>query len=162
MQEAAAQKWHVASWGAWGWAETLVKGVGIAAGIIALIGALSASTFFLGDNPRLAAVIVIGIMTLLLFGAVFIRLRQREVISMIFVILNVIGHAGIFIALLRQPDMRVLPIVFAIAFIAGELVKQRFLVVSGFTEAGQDTSGMVRFSRGIMLVYVVFLVFLLV
>lgn len=163
MQQTQKQTWHVASWGFWGWAETVVKLVGIFAGFLAFFGSLSADGFIVGGNPRLAAVLLVGFLALGFVTAVpYLRFQQREVISFIFVVLNGLGHLGLLIALLRQPQERTLPIIFAAAFVIGELVKQRFLAVSGYTEMGQSAGSMINFSRGVMGIYIVLIVLLVI
>ena len=57
--------------------------------------------------------------------------------------------------LLHTPDAKLLPVLFSLAYVLGELVKQRYLVVTGYTEAGQETPQMLMFSRGLMTVYIV-------
>ena len=57
-----------------------------------------------GDNPHLAAVILLALLTLASLAQVGIRFTQRETISLIFAVLNLLGHLGLLIALLRVPD----------------------------------------------------------
>jgi hypothetical protein len=161
MQQVSTQGWHTAEWGVWGWAETIVKLVGIGAGMLAFIQSDSSRAFVVGGNPHLAAVILLALLVLLTVGALAIRFGQREVISMIFAVLNFLGHVGLLIALLRVPDQRTLPIVFGVAFVLGELVKQRFLAVTGYTESGRSSSAMMNFSRGLAVVYALFTVLVL-
>jgi hypothetical protein len=156
-----SQGWHVANWGLWGWIETGLKLIGIGAGFLAFFGSSSATEMIVGGNPNLAAVILLALLTLGLFAAVFMRVMQKEIISLIFSILNVLGHAGILIALLRQPDQQTLPLIFAGFFVLGELAKQRFLAISGYTEAGQSGTAMLMFSRVVLAIYVVFIIFIL-
>lgn len=156
-----SQGWHVANWGLWGWIETVLKLVGIGAGFLAFFGTSSAAEMMIGGNPNLAAVILLGLLTLGLAAAVFMRVMQKEIISLIFSILNALGHAGVLIALLRAPDQQTLLLIFAVFFVLGELAKQRFLAISGYTEAGQSASAMLTFSRVVLAIYVVFIVFIL-
>lgn len=157
----ATQDWHVANWGLWGWIETAIKGIGIAIGIIAFVNSNSSAELVIGGNPELGAVIVLAVISLAIIGAFFMRLRQREIISIIFAVFNVLGHLGLLIALLRVPETTTLPILFGMAFILGELTKAQFMRVSGYTEAGQSSAFMVRFALGVMFVYVVFTAFLI-
>lgn len=158
----SAQGWHIANWGLWGWVETIIKGVGIAIGIIAFINSNSSAGLVFSGNPELGAVIVLAVISLAIIGAFFMRLRQREIISVVFAIFNVLGHVGLLIALLRVPETTTLPILFGLAFILGELTKAQFMRVSGYTEAGQSSAFMVRFALGVMFVYVVFTAFLII
>lgn len=163
MQSAAGikQGWHIAKWGFWGWLETAVKAVGIGAGIVALFTALSAGGFTLDGNPRLAAVIAFGLLTLFTFFITLLRFRQREIVSIIFWCFNFLGHLGALL-LLSAPAQTTLPLILAVAFVAGELVKQRFLVLAGYTENGLSTGQIVNFSRGVMVFYLIVVVLLLI
>lgn len=164
MQQTQAVQtgWHVANWGTWGWIETGLKLVGIVAGLVAFLTTSSASELTLGGHPELGAVILLALLSLFTAVPLFIRFTQREIISMIFAIFNFLGHTALLIGLLRQPSLQTLPLVFAIFFILGELAKQRFLVVSGYSENGMKTPAMLNFSRGIMAVYVLIAVFILI
>ena len=146
-----------------GWLETIVKLVGVVISILAFLNTSAISTLTVGGSPRLAAIILLGLLVVLTFGVIFIRIRQQEIISIIYAALNFIGHAGMLTALLRAPvESASYGIAFAIAYIAGELVKQRFLVTSGYTEQGQNTQGMVTFSRALMGIYALLLIFMVV
>ena len=81
---------------------------------------------------------------------------------MVYAILNTLGHLALLIALLRIPHSRVLPLIFAGFMVLGELSKQRFLAISGYTENGQSASGMMNFSRGMTAIYVLLAVFILI
>lgn len=153
--EAPKQGWHVANWGTWGWAETIVKLIGAAIGVIAFFQA-SGDDYSLGSGLDTIAIIDFGLILLSAFALPPIRILQREVISIIYAILNLIGHLALMGALLREPSMSLLPFLFGLAYVAGELVKQRFLVVSGYTEQGQTTAAMLKFSRVVMVIYLVF------
>jgi hypothetical protein len=132
------------------------------AGILALIGALAAGDFLLLNNPRLAALILMALLALLSIVALILRLQQREIISVIFALFNVTAHIGMLIALLRTPDQRVLPIIFGVFIVLGELAKQRFLSISGYTEAGQSPAAMQNFSRVLTVLYTLLVVFMLI
>lgn len=159
-----AKKWHVENWGVYGWAETAVKGVGIVAGISAGIAALSSGNdLMIGDNPRLAALIVGVLATFLPLGALYIRFQQREIISMVYAIFNFVAHAGMLLALLRIPTTQQgALIVFGIAFVLGELIKQRWLAVTGYTEMGQSRTNMSRISWAVTGLYILFVIFMLI
>src|SRR3954466_13909458 len=98
MQNVQAQGWHVAQWGTWGWAETIVKLIGIAAGIAAFFASAGAASFFISGNPHLAAVIWLALLTLIFLVTIGLRFQQRETISLIFAVLNFLGHLALLIA----------------------------------------------------------------
>ncbi|MFN8371824.1 MAG: hypothetical protein U0694_02960 [Anaerolineae bacterium] len=135
--QAPTSGWHVGQWGTLGWLETGVKGIGILAAFIALAQALPSGIFTLGGNPRLAAIIVLALVSVLWTGAVATRLQQREIVSMVFSVLNALGHYALIAALLWLLPDRTLPIIFGAAYLIGELIKRRWLMVSGYTESGR-------------------------
>ena len=152
----SAQGWHVAEWGLWGWVETILKVIGLIAGIAAFFGSNSANPLTIGGNPHLAAVILLALLMLLSLGALGLRVQQKEIISLIFGIVNFLGHLGLLIALLRLPDSMTLSLIFGVFYTAGQLTKLQFLNVSGYTESGQTKSGMIRFAVGMAVAYVLF------
>lgn len=162
MQQQAAKGWHVADWGFWGWLETGLKLIGIVAGFVAFFNSSAVSALTIGGSPRLAAVILVAVLALAMIGVVFMRITQKEIISVIYSIVNALGHVALLFALLRVPTQTTLPIIFAVMFILGELAKQRFLAISGYTEGGQNSAAMVRFSRIVAAIYLVLAIFLVV
>lgn len=113
-------------------------------------------------NPELGAVVIAALMTVFSIIALVLRFRQQEVISMVYAILSFLGHLGLLIALLRVVDSRMLPLVFAGFMILGELAKQRFLAISGYTENGQTPAQMLMFSRGVLGIYLLLAIFILI
>src|SRR5262245_13936780 len=99
------QGWHVAQWGVWRWVETILKLVAFGAGFVAFFISLSARALTLRSNPHLAAIVVLVFVTLLSLGMVVLRFRQKQVISLIFGILQALGSLGLLFALLRLVDV---------------------------------------------------------
>jgi hypothetical protein len=159
--QTTTQSWHTEEWGTWGWAETGLKLVAIIAGMVAFVRSAPAGTLIIGGNSHLAAVILMAILTLLTVGAVFIRFQQRETVSMIFAILNILGHAGLLFALLWVPGQRTLPLTFGAFFVLGQLTKLQFLRVSGYTESGANSATMLRVTAILTGVYALLIVFIL-
>ncbi len=162
MQQQSAVGWHVASWGFWGWLETALKLVGIVAGYIAFFNSSAINDLTISGSPRLAAVILVALLTLAMIGVVFMRIMQKELISIGYSILNALGHIALLFALLRIPTQTTLPIIFAVMFVLGELAKQRFLAISGYVESGANTASMIKFSRIIGLTYIVLAILLII
>ncbi len=154
--------WHVARWGTWGWIETVLKLVGIAAGVVAFFQTTGTSDLVIGGHPHLAAVIVLAVLTLAAFGQLAFRFRQQEVISLIFAVLNLLGTLGLLIALLKAPESLTLPLIYGGGYVLGQLAKLVFLRISGYTEGGADTRGMLMVTGGLTVVYVVFMLLLVV
>jgi hypothetical protein len=147
----SAQGWHVAEWGLWGWVETIFKVIALIAGIAAFFGSNAANSLTIGGNPHLAAGILLALLTLLSLVALTIRFQQKEIISLIFGIVNFLGHLGLLIAILRLPESMTFSIVFGVFYTVGQLTKLQFLNTSGYTESGQTQSGMLRFAIGMPL-----------
>jgi hypothetical protein len=161
-QAQSTKGWHVGSWGFWGWLETAVKGVGIITGLVAFTMASPSNPMQLTGVPNLIAIGILGLLTLTLALVVFVRISQREIISLIFSIANALGHAGLLFYLVRTPDGNVLPLIFGLAFIAGETIKQRFLTITGYTENGAQTPQMLLLVRGLTVMYLIFTVLILI
>lgn len=154
------QGWHIEKWGALGWIETVLKLVAIGAGMVAFVRSLSADGFVLANNSHLAAVIVLVLLVVASIVQVTIRFQQRETVSMIFAILNLLGHLGLLFALLRLPDHRTLPLIFGVFYILGQLTKLQFLRTSGYTEGGATTRMMLGITTILTAIYVLFAVFM--
>ena len=159
QQNAQTQGWHTAQWGTWGWAETILKLIAILAGIIAFFQ--TAGDLVIGGNPHLAAVIVLALAALASIAQLGIRFTQKEIVSLIFAVLNLLGHFGLLIALLRVPTDLTLALVFGVFYVLGQLTKVQFLRVTGYTEGGANTSAMLRTTGVIAILYIVFTVLLL-
>lgn len=157
-----AQGWHTVQWGTWGWAETILKLIALALGVLAFFQSNPASELVIGGNPHLLAVIVLAILTLFSVGQVGIRFTQKEIVSMIFAVLNFLGHAALLVAMLRVPTDLTLPILFGVFYTLGGIVKVQFMRVTGYTEGGADSPTMIRVSALMALPYIVFVVLLLV
>jgi hypothetical protein len=153
---------HIGKWGFWGWLETAVKSMGILAGLIAFFNTSNVAELTIGGNPELGAIAILALFTLVAFAVIFLRIGQKEIISIVFWIGNFIGHTAMLIALLRVPQDTTLGIVFGIAYMCGEFVKQRWLYVTGYTESGQSTQAITTFSRGLAFLYFLYVVFLVI
>src|SRR5690606_34699415 len=136
-------------------------GVGIIVGFVAFFLALPLDPVSLEGLEIAPAVLFAGI-TLGVFGSILVRVYQKEIISIIFAIVNALGHAGMSFYLLRGAEGDSLPVIFGIAYVVGELIKQRFLSQTGYTELGAKTPMMVMASRGLMLAYIIFTVLVLI
>jgi len=154
------QGWHTATWGTWGWLETIAKLIALVAGFIALFTRLPGTVMLIG-NPHLAALIVLALLTLASIAQVAIRFGQRETISMGFAVLNLLGHVALLIALAMVPHHRLWPVLFGVFYVVGQLVKVQFLRVTGYTEGGADSTAMLRTTGVIAVLYALFTVFML-
>jgi hypothetical protein len=90
--QAPSAGWHVAQWPPLAWLETLIKLIALVVAVVALIDSLAAGEFALPNGLRLAQLIVMTILSLGLVVAIFDRIAEREIVAMLFVILNNLGH----------------------------------------------------------------------
>jgi len=157
MTPNAPKHWHIANWSALGWLETGIKLVAFVAAIVALIQALSSGTYSAPPGVRLIEVIILAFAALGLFGAIFERYMQREVIAMIFVLINNIAHWGMVYALLTVPGPGSLLVIFAALMLVGDLVKIYWLRVSGFTQDGRPQSIFYILTGGFVVCYAIVL-----
>lgn len=137
--------WHVRDWHTLGWLETGAKGVGIGAALLGAItlGASAIDVSGVGYG-------VVGIAGLLALGAVVqlgLRIQQRELTSLAFALANLLGHAALLWVVLTAPAAMWVPVALGGAYFVGELIKQRFLAQSGYTENGQSPQQMQWLSR---------------
>lgn len=149
--ESAARGWHVAEWPPLAWLGTIIKLVAIVIGIIAGGQALFDSTFALPDGLRLAQLIILAVLSLGLVAAIFDRLADREIVAMVFVLLNNLGHWGMVVALASEPGPGWMLPAFAALMLLGDLVKLVFLKVHDF--GVRDTPAVVLY--GLTSFYVV-------
>lgn len=130
--EKTGKKWYVAQWPPLAWLETGIKLVAIVVGLVALIQALSSGVLALPSGLRLAQWAVLGLLSLGLLAAIADRVVEREIVAMVFVILNNLGHWGMVIALASEPGPGVLLPLFAGLMLAGDVVKLVFLKAHDF------------------------------
>ncbi len=147
----ASKEWHVARWPLLAWLETAIKLGAIAVGVVALVQALSRGSFGLPGGLRLVQLIVLAVLSLGLLAAIFDRLAEREVVAMVFVLLNNLGHWGMVVALVTTAGPGSLLPIFAGLMLLGDAVKLVFLRVHDFQV--RDTPQTVLY--GLTSIYVV-------
>ncbi len=130
------KRWYIGNWSSLGWLETVIKVTAFVVAISTLGTALSTGSFMAPTGGRLVQVIVLGFLSLGLTAAIFERYMQREIIAMVFVLVNNVAHWGMVYALLTLRDIgNALPI-FASLMLGGDVVKLVWLYVSGYTQDG--------------------------
>lgn len=128
-----ATSWYIKDWTLWGWLETGLKSVAIIIGILAFDLSWDSQEWTIPSGIRLIQLIILGILSLGIFLAIFNRWQNKEIISMIFVLFNNMGHWGMFLALIRNTAWFFLPF-FALLMMLGDLVKILFLIKFRYTE----------------------------
>jgi len=124
------RSWHVARWPILAWLETIIKLAALAIGISAGISALSAGDFAIPTGLQLVQFIILIILSLGLIAAIFDRIADREIVAMVFVVLNNLGHWGMVLGLAAGSEGLLM---FAGLMLLGDLVKLWFIRVHDFT-----------------------------
>lgn len=145
-----SNEWYIGQWPPLAWLETAIKAVALIIGVVALVGALSYGAFALPRGVRLAQFVIQVILSLGLVAAIFDRLIGRELVAMVFVVFNNLGHWGMVAALASEPGPGSLLIAFCTLMLIGDLVKLVFLKVHDFRV--RDTPRTVLF--GLTSVYI--------
>lgn len=135
------QDWHVAKWPPLAWIETGLKAIAIVIGIYMGFQAVVYGCFAFPEGLRLAQTIIMVILSLGLIAAIFDRIAYRDIISMIFVIFNNLGHWGIVLSLLLYWDTTYSiydtdayqMLLFCGLMLLGDIVKLIFIATTDFT-----------------------------
>jgi len=152
-------KWHTAKWGAWGWAETVVKLVAIGLGLWAGKVSIFAPWVTPGLDLRLVALVLLALATVGAVVQLTLRIKQKETISFVFALLNLLGHLGLVWAVVHGEFPLVVAALFGGFYVLGQAIKVGFLRATGYTEEGADSAGIQRFAVIQGLIYLLFTVF---
>jgi hypothetical protein len=151
------QGWTFRNWGVLGWVETALKGSAIVIGIVAFSYTSGSSELTIGGNPRLFSIAVLALLTVATLLQIGLRLKLKDILALVFAVAYFIGHAGMLLALLRDPaTARPLAQIFGGLILLGDVVKLRWLGESGYTEGGAQTPQLVRLVTTIVLLYALF------
>jgi hypothetical protein len=142
--QSTRKAWHVAHWPPLAWLETVIKLTAIFLGIVAGLQALSSGTLALPAGLHMVQLIVLALLSLGLVLAILDRLAGREIVAMVFVLLNNLGHWGMVIALATTPGPGWMLPAFAALMLLGDVLKLVFLRVYDFSV--RDTPPAVLYS----------------
>jgi hypothetical protein len=118
--------WHIASWGPWGWAETIVKLAGVAVALAAALEGGAASTPATHRVPYwILFAVAVGYI-----GTVIDRLIDRELIAIGFVLLMLLGHWSMAYAMGRPAWPTSSVRTFAALMLVGDLIKIGYFVTT--------------------------------
>jgi hypothetical protein len=141
MEITNSQKnWYVARWTPLAWLETLIKVAGQAFGIAALYRALTLGSFSLPAGRPLVQAVILLLLSLGLAAAIWNRIQDREIVAMVFVLINNLAHWGLLLALASTVSPGNLLVWFAALFLLGDIVKIIFIRVDRFTAGGYPQS----------------------
>ena len=125
--------WHFYNWTFLGWLETGIKAIALIIGLRSFWLSRVSQIWILPSGIQLVRWIVLGVLSLGIFAAIYNRWQNKEIVSMIFVLFNNLGHWGMFLALTRNTGWAILPI-FAFLMMLGDLIKIIFLKQQHYTE----------------------------
>lgn len=125
--KAPAREWHIAQWPPLAWLETGVKLVAIVIGIVALVQALVMADYRFPAGLRLIQFATLLILSIALLAAILDRYREREIVAMVFVLLNNLAHWGMVVSLASKPGPGWLLLAFVSFMLVGDAVKLIFL-----------------------------------
>ena len=141
-------RWHVDRWPALAWLETGIKLFAVGIAVFAVVqGGPSAGAWREGS---FAALCVLGVLSAGLVVAVADRFRNREIVAMVFVILNNLGHWSAFAHLLSTRAVAPPLVTFAALMLVGDVVKIGFIRKTGLTVRNASSGALV----GLTLAYV--------
>ena len=127
----SARSWYVGRWGPLGWVETALKAAAQVTAFVAFAQAAGDGLSWPDGGLRRAQLILLSVLSLGLVAAIADRIAMREVISMAFVIPNVLAHLAMVAAIASVPGPGGQLVVFCLLMITGELVKIGFFATSG-------------------------------
>ncbi|GAB4569353.1 MAG: hypothetical protein Kow0077_01720 [Anaerolineae bacterium] len=141
--------WHIAHWHWLAWLETLIKAIAFLFAIPAGLQALTDGAFAVPGGETLVQLVIMAILTLGLVVAIYDRIIEREIIALVFTVVNVLAHLSMVVTLLASQVTA--PIIGFCGFmLLGDLVKLVFLATTDFTV--RDTPRAVMY--GLILMYV--------
>ena len=143
---------HVARWGTLGWIETGVKSCAFLCAYVALASSITTG-WSTPRGVRVAELVLIGIAALGLLTAIGDRLLEREVIAMVFVCFNNLGHLAMLVSLSTTAGPGRLLTAFAVLMLFGELIKIQFLRSTGFTVRDTPASIVIGLTTAYALLY---------
>ncbi len=124
--------WHVARWGPLGWLETCLK----AGAFVVAFAAVAATTWDAHELPsgwvRWTVAATLAAATLGLALAIVDRIIEREIVAMVFVVMNVGAHVAMLAVATTVPVATGWLTAFGVLMLAGEVVKLVFLTTTGF------------------------------
>jgi hypothetical protein len=125
--------WYFYNWTFLGWLETGIKAVALIIGMWVFYLSRVSQIWMIPSRLQLVQWIVLGVLSLGIFAAIYNRWQNKEIVSMIFVLFNNLGHWGMFLALTRNTGWEILPI-FAFLMMLGDSIKVIFLKQQHYTE----------------------------
>lgn len=150
------KSWHFGHWPPLAWLETIIKLIAIVLGISALLRAFGADGINLPSGLELIQLVILLLLSVGLLFAIFDRIADRDIISMIFVVLNNLGHWGMVLALATAVGAPLA--LFAGLMLLGDIIKIIFIRRHSFTVRDYSSSMLYRLTSIYILGYAAILV----
>lgn len=147
-------RWHVARWPALAWIETGLKLGAFAAAGVAIVAGRGMREPTVWTAPAIARIAILGTLAGGLTAAIADRWRDRELVSIGFVLLSNAAHWSVVAVILSSPTTAS-PwfAVFLGLMLAGDLAKVVFLRVHRFTTRGASPAVMLGLTSAYVLGY---------
>lgn len=128
------KQWHFDEWPFLAWLETLVKASALSIGVYALtVMNRPGVQLAFPTGTKLVQFAIQAVLILGLIAAIYDRFQEHEIIAMIFVIFNNLGHIGILTALSSTSFYPNLLTGFWMLMLLGEIIKLFFLKIHQFS-----------------------------
>lgn len=125
--------WHVSSWSFLGWLETIIKLFAFLCAYYLLFRAFGVSGTSIPFGLPLIIWVIQVLLSVGLLAAIADRLQYKDIISMIFLIFNILAHWSIVFVFLKGFANNFWVILFWALMLAGDLVKMIFLRTTDFS-----------------------------
>lgn len=150
--------WHIKKWHLLGWLETLIKSLAIIIGIYVLFIGFTKPAFLRLNQLPLIELIILTILSLGLLAAIYNRYQLKDIISMVFVIFNNLGHWGLIYGILKGANIKFL-YSFVLIMLAGDIVKIVFLKRHNYSEGDMAPQKFIYLTSVYALGYLVIFLF---
>lgn len=133
MNNSREKSWHVGRWPGLAWLETIIKLIALMIGIIAAVRALAVPELAFPKGISLVQFVILVILAVGLLAAIVDRIADREIVAMVFVVINNLGHWGMVLAITAVSTPTTTLSLFAGLMLLGDLVKLWFIRTHQFT-----------------------------
>jgi len=125
--------WHIENWHLLGWLETIIKSLAILIGIYAFFLGIKQPKVLNIDSLPYIQLVIFLILSIGLLVAIVNRYQKKDIISMIFILINNWGHWGLLYAMIKGVNIKFL-YSFVLLMLAGDIVKIVFLKKHNYSE----------------------------
>jgi len=128
--------WHVAPMGWLEWLETGLKAAAMAIAFVLIARAIASGALSFSAGSADMQARILRWMAIALAIAIVDRLQQREITSIVFVVVNDLAHWSMYLALLNGLSPAAPVVAFCALMAAGDVTKIVFFSTTGYTVRG--------------------------